>query len=210
MIANSRLVYSFNIAVLMLGAVLLLGACSITPMQGYSGPPLPPEQTALITSGFHADLMSIDGMKTTSDSVAVTPGEHTVVLRLASDVMNPFGYQQAYYLYSHVDGSVTFTAQAGHKYRADVDAYTATRKMAEENETAHSGYWYGLGASGFYWRAYVRDQTTEMRIATSEPLPLQENREALAADRGAMGTLKLLAMVVPIAIGSRPDFGFAR
>jgi len=171
---NSKLIGSLKIAALMLGAALLVGACSTAPMQGYSGPALPPEQTALITSGFHTDLISVDGMRVTSTSVAVTPGVHTIVLRPTSDVTNPFGYQQAYYLYSLVDGSVTFTAQAGHRYRADVDASTATPAMEEANETASGGNrGYGLGASGFVWNGYVRDQTTQTRVAMSDPMPLQ-------------------------------------
>ena len=70
----SKLSCNLIVAALMMGASLLLGACSTAPMQAYSGPALPPGQTALIIGGFHTDLVSVDGMKVSGSSVAVMPG----------------------------------------------------------------------------------------------------------------------------------------
>ena len=42
---------------------LSLAACAGTPTKAYTGPVLPAEQAALITSGFHTDIVSVDGIK---------------------------------------------------------------------------------------------------------------------------------------------------
>ena len=68
---------------------------------------------------------------------------------------------------SLVNGSVTFTALAGRRYLANVDTFAATRRLEEEQITD-----YGPKDSGYVWRGYVRDRTTHMRVAMTEPMPL--------------------------------------
>ena len=163
----SKLSYNLITAALMMGASLLLGACSTAPMQAYSGSALPLGQAALVMGGFHTNLISVDGMRVSGSSLTVMPGAHTLVLRPAGGVENSFGYQPGYYFYSLVNCSVTFTAQAGHRYLADVDTFAAARKPEEEQITE-----YGPEDSGFVWRGYVRDRTAHMRVAMTEPIPL--------------------------------------
>ena len=171
---TNHLFRSFGIGALVFGAALLLGSCSSAPMQAYSGPALPMEQTALITSGFHTDLISVDGVKVPGTSAAVLPGPHTVVIRPGGDVISPYGYRQDYFFYSLVDGAVNFTAQAGHTYRAEVVISNATPEMADQHGNEFKGnVGYGLGATGFVWTGYIQDRTAETRIAMTGPLPLQ-------------------------------------
>lgn len=161
---NPKFIRSVEMAALVLAA-LSLAACAGAPTKAYTGPVLPAEQTALITSGFHTDIVSIDGIKVSGLSAVVPPGQHTIILRPGSDLENPYGYSQAYTFYSLTDGSLNFTAEAGHKYLVDVNVGEA---RPEQNKSDNE-----LSGTGFVWTADIRDQTKQTRVASTGELPLQ-------------------------------------
>jgi hypothetical protein len=148
-----------NLRIVVLGlAAFALGACAGTPMQGYTGPVLPSDQTALVRSGPHTDIVTCDGVRVSGLSVAVLPGEHTIEMNL-TDRPDTDGYFGAYFFYSMGTGSVSFTAEAGHKYTVYVNAAPAP---ATEEEVG----------TGYTWAGYIEDETTHKRLARTDRLPL--------------------------------------
>jgi hypothetical protein len=160
---NRKLIRNLEIGSFILMALMVLGSCSTAPTQVYSGPALPANQTALITSGFHTYLVSVDGVKVPGLSATVTPGTHTVVMRPADDLVTPYGYNQAYYFYSRVDGTVACVAQAGHTYRAEVNVGNPRHEQEPGEE---------ISGTGFVWNGYIEDRTAETRVARTESMPL--------------------------------------
>jgi hypothetical protein len=149
-------------------AVFALSACAGISTQGYSGPALPADQTAIVNSGAYTDLIASDGMKVSGMRVAVLPGRHTIVMK-PSDNQDAWGYG-AYFFYSRVTGSVEFTAEAGHTYRA----YVAIGPAPDTTEESGMGY-AGAGSTdtGFTWIGYIADETTGKKIARTDRLALQ-------------------------------------
>ncbi len=145
-------------------AVLALGACAGMPMQGYTGPALPTDRTAVVRTGPYTDIVAYDSMKLPSLSVALLPGEHTLEM-LPNDPPNTDGYSGAYYFYSKVTGSVAFMAEAGHRYQA----YVSIAPEPGTTEGSDSGY----KDSGFAWRGYIQDETTHKRVASTGRLPIE-------------------------------------
>jgi len=141
-------------------AIFALGACSSSPMKAYTGPTMPADQTALIVSGPYTDLESVDGVKVSSLSATVLPGKHTVGMRPSEYGTTYPGYVGPYYFYSRVTGSVEFAAEAGHRYVAWV-------RMGPGPATEE------LTGSGFEWRGYVEDQTTNRNLVRTAALPLE-------------------------------------
>jgi hypothetical protein len=139
-----------------LGIVLFtLTACASVTNE-YKGPTLPSDQTALVESGSYTNIESLDGRRTTKLKMALLPGEHTVQMR-PSEQEQP---NQAYLFYSWVTGSVTFVAEAGHRYLVYVD-FVPTPGPADEEK-----------GSGYTWTGYVLDRSTGKRIADTGQLPL--------------------------------------
>jgi hypothetical protein len=149
-------------------AVFALSACAGTSMQGYSGPALPADQTAVVRSGPYTDLIASDGVSVPGMRVAVLPGRHTIVMK-PSDNHDAWGYG-AYFFYSRVTGSVEFTAEAGHTYLAYVNIGPAPETTEE------SGMGYASAEStdtGFTWIGYITDSTTGKKIDRTDRLALQ-------------------------------------
>jgi len=149
-----------NLKIVALGmAVFALGACAGASMQGYTGPALPAGQTALVRSGPYTDLVACDGMKVPGLSVAVLPGKHAIEMK-PSDQLDIYGYDGAYFFYSRITGSVTFTAEEGRKYLAYVN-------IAPEPATDEE-----VG-TGYAWTGYIEDETTHKRVARTDRLRLE-------------------------------------
>jgi len=155
-------------------AIFALGACSSAPTKGYSGPAMPADQTALIVSGPYTDLESVDGVKVSGLRVSVLPGKHTVGMRPSNYGSSYPGYLGPYYFYSLVTGSVEFSAEAGHRYVAWV-------RMGPGPATEE------LTGSGFEWRGYVEDQTTNHNLVRTAALPLEA--EPVPSYGGASGAV---------------------
>jgi len=138
-------------------AVLALAACAGTPMQGYTGPVLPAEQTALVRSGPNTNLIACDGVKVPGLGVSVLPSVHTVELKPDDQ---PQDYMQTGFLFrSSVTGSVSFTAEAGHRYLA----YVSIAPGPSTDEEMGTGY---------TWIGTIEDQTTHKKVARTDKLPL--------------------------------------
>lgn len=137
-------------------ALLMIGACAeMAAMKGYTGPTLPADRTALIESGPYTHVEKLNGVKVPSRSVVVLPGKHTVEM-----VPVPDQYRREYIFYSRVTGSITFTAQAGHRYLAYVDFITRPGAAEEPG-------------SGYKWVGYLKDLTTGDKVARTEELPAE-------------------------------------
>lgn len=153
-------------------AVLALGACSSTPMKGYSGPALPAGETAVVRSGAYTDIVSVDGMRVSGSSVAVTPGTHIVEMKPDQPIDNAtYVGPGNYYFYSLVNGTTTFTAEPGHTY--EVYANLDTERRSEEGYGAENPGTSLEQNTGFTWTGYVVDDTTYNRVARTDTLPLQ-------------------------------------
>jgi hypothetical protein len=137
--------------------VFTLAACATTLTKGYEGPALPGDQTALVESGPYTHIEKYDGMKLSSQNVTVLPGEHTVEMRLV-EAQQP---SREYFFYSGATGSVTFTAEAGHKYLVYINFVPAPEQADEEK------------GSGYTWVGYIQDKSTGKKIASTPPLPLE-------------------------------------
>ncbi len=119
-----------GLALLVLGMLFLsvAGCSGVSMMKGYAGPDLSPAQTATISAGSQADIVSCDGKKLGQfqSGVVVTPGTHTIEATLA---WRDDGGNVAYS--SSALGSITFNAEAGHWYQVSAsmdyssDSWTA-------------------------------------------------------------------------------------
>ncbi len=142
-------------------ALLLIAACAHAPMKAYQGPELPASQTAVVESGFYTRIAAVDGHKVRALSVALLPGEHTIVMMPYEQ--NEAAYQGQPYpdwmFYSPVTAAVPFTAQAGHAYIANVD-------IQSQPSPGYENY------SAWSWVGYIQDKTTATRLASTERLPL--------------------------------------
>ncbi len=144
-----------NLRIVGLGvAVLALAACAGEAMKGYTGPVLPADQTALVTRGPYTDLVACDGTKVSGVGVTLLPGVHTIE-------MKPNNQQQNYTVLFHstVIGSVSFTAEAGHRYLA----YVSISPAPPTDEEAGSGY---------TWTGIIEDKATHRKVARTDKLPL--------------------------------------
>ncbi len=139
-------------------ALLILAAYAALPSKAYAVPAPPAGETAVLVSGPYTDIESVDGQAVRGLTVEVTAGTHTVVLK-----PNDQTSYREYIFYTWVTGSVTFTAQAGHKYLAYVD-FVTSRAEPEESGT------------GFVWIGYIQDKTSGMKLAKTEELPLGAER----------------------------------
>lgn len=148
-----------NLRVVVLGAVVLtLAACAGVPMQGYTGPALPAEQTALVQTGAYTDLIACDGKKVSGLGLTVLPSVHTIELKPDDQQQS---YMQTGFIYrSTVTGSISFTAEAGHKYLVYVNI--APGPSTDEN-----------AGTGYTWVGIVEDETTHRKVAKTDHLPLQ-------------------------------------
>lgn len=139
-----------------LGVFLLgLAACTSTT-QHYAGPALPDERTALIESGPYTYIESINGKKIATLRATVLPG--TLVLTMRPDEQNQ--PVREYVFYSRGPGSVSFDAEAGHRYLAYV-VFVPEEGPADE-----------LKGSGYVWIGYVLDKSTGRKVAETGRLPL--------------------------------------
>lgn len=136
-------------------ALFLLSACSQV-MQSYPGPELPSTKTALVQSGSHTQIVSLDGHAVTSETVSILPGPHTIVVRIYDDEQVPMSVDYAYYSLS--DGSVDFIAEPGHRYVASVDVVASPFPISGEND------------SGFRWVGYIHDRTIDQIVAKTDYL----------------------------------------
>ena len=135
-------------------AFLLTGSCAAT-MNGYPGPSLPASETALIKTGFDADMLSCDDVRLAPSylNIAVLPGKHTVEISLRRQ------WVADKLVHSDVTASITFVAEAGHTY--SVNASVLPTKE-----------WAGLVAHQYDWQGYVKDEGTGQTIAiTAGALP---------------------------------------
>ena len=155
-------------------AVIGLGACAGTTMQGYSGPVLPAEQTAVVKSGPYTDLVTVDGVRVSGRVVSLLPGKHTIVMR-PSTSQTTYGYNGAYMFYSNVDGSLDFTVEAGHTYLVYVNM-GATPTATGDSALAYTDF--GPNDTGFSWVGYVTDETASKRLARTDRLALQAEPRA--------------------------------
>ncbi|MGD0661228.1 MAG: hypothetical protein ABSD38_24455 [Syntrophorhabdales bacterium] len=128
-----------------------------------------PGETAVVRSGAYTELVSADGAKVSGLSVTLTPGEHTVVMKLAYPINNN-EFMGGYFFYSLVNGSVTFNAEPGHQYVAYV---TTAAGPTKEDEMG----------TGFTWVGNIEDKTAHQKVAKTETLPL----EALPRTPGSGG-----------------------
>jgi len=137
-------------------AFLLAGSCAGT-MKGYTGPLMPAGETALIKTGFYADILRCDDIRLAPSylNIIVLPGKHTVEISLRRQWVGDK------FLHSEVTGSITFAAVAGHTY--SVNANLLPKKE-----------WAGLVEHEYDWQGYVVDQGTGQTIAiTTEALPVR-------------------------------------
>jgi hypothetical protein len=137
--------------------VLLLSACSPHATKAYQGQELPGNQTALLQSGPHTEIISLDGHRVASQTVSVLPGHHTITMRILENrpPMSP-----AYAFYSLSDASVDFIAQPGRRYVASVDVVGSPFPVSGEKD------------SGFRLVGNVRDMTANQVIAQTDYLPV--------------------------------------
>jgi hypothetical protein len=146
-----------NVRLMAVGIVLLaLSACAGAVTKGYTGPTLPADQTALIRSGPYTHIEKCDGLNVPGLNVAVLPGVHTVEMRPAEQEQ-PL---RNYIFYSRVNGSVSFTAEAGHRYLAYVDFVPGQTPADEEK------------GSGYTWIGYISDESSEKKVGNTGSLPL--------------------------------------
>ena len=139
------------------GAALLLAGSCATTMKGYTGPSMPPGETALIKTGFYANLLRCDDVEIPSSylNIAVLPGNHTVQVSLRKQ------WIADKLLSSQAVGSITFVAEAGH-------TYTVNASLLPIKE------WAGLVAHEYDWQGYVTDLGTGQTIAiTADALPVR-------------------------------------
>ena len=147
----------FSVRVMVL-AIFLVGltACASTTTREYSGPELPADQTALVESGPYTEIEVVDGRAVGALKVAVLPGTHSVALR-PSEHGQPI---RDYWFYSRSTGSVSFNAEAGHRYLVYVD-FVPDEGPADEQK-----------GSGYVWIGYVLDRATGKKIANTGKLPV--------------------------------------
>ena len=131
--------------------------------KGYAGPLRPADETAVVRSGAYTELVSSDGTKVPGLSVAVLPGEHTIVMKPSYPTDN-YEFMGAYFFYSLVNGSVTFNAEPGHEYVAYVSTAAGSAKGYDEDSPT---------GTGFAWVGYIEDKTAHQRVAKTERLPLE-------------------------------------
>jgi hypothetical protein len=158
----------------LLVALIGLGACAGTTMQGYSGPALPADQTAVVRSGPYTDLVSVDGVRVSGRVVSLLPEKHTIVMR-PSNSQTTYGYKEAYILYSNVDGSLDFTGESGHTYSVYVNV-APTPTASEDSALAYTDF--GPNDTGFIWIGYVTDEMAGKRLAETDRLALQAEPRA--------------------------------
>jgi len=147
----------YGARLVLFGAAFLLAGSCATTMNGYTGPSMPPDETALIKTGFNANLLRCDDVQIPSSylNIAVLPGKHTVQLSLRRQ------WIADKLLYSEAVGSVTFVAEAGH-------TYTVNASLLPIKE------WAGLVAHEYDWQGYVKDLGSGQTIAiTAEALPVR-------------------------------------
>ncbi len=141
-----------------LGILLLaLTACGTTLTKGYAGSDLPGDQTALVESGPYTHMVRYDGMKLSSPNVTVLPGQHTIEMRLAAGEQP----SREYFFHSGATGSVTFTAEPGHRYLAYIN-FVPVPGLADEES-----------GSGYTWVGCIQDRSSGKKIASTSPLPLE-------------------------------------
>jgi hypothetical protein len=164
-IRRGRIVICHSGKIAALGILLLaLTACATTLTKGYAGPALSGDQTALVESGPYTRIVKYDGMKLSSQNVAVLPGEHTVEMRL-EEAEQP---NWEYFFYSGATGSVTFTAEPGHRYLVYINIVPAPGLADEER------------GSGYTWVGCIQDRSTGKKIASTSPLPLEADPRLVA------------------------------
>ncbi len=92
--------------------VILLESCSTTPEKMYSGEDLPASKTAIVQSADASiNITKCDGIKTTSASIVVLPGDHTLDIYFRT--LGSEGYYGNF--------SIKFTAEASHVYAVGVE-----------------------------------------------------------------------------------------
>ena len=140
--------------------IMVMALVLITQTASAAAKEYAPGETAVVKAGAYTDLVSADGAKVSGLSVTLTPGEHTIVMKPSYPTDNMYYTMGGYYLYSNVDGSVTFNAEPGHEYVAYAD--TSAGPAKEDN----------MG-TGFSWVGYIKDKTANQRVAKTETLPLE-------------------------------------
>ncbi|HVN96689.1 MAG TPA: tetratricopeptide repeat protein [Syntrophorhabdaceae bacterium] len=91
-------------------SVLLISSCAVAPYKAYTGPDLPPDETALIErASIDIAIKSCDGTEVTSDAVTVLPGDHTLEM----------SFNEVGRYYARNTCFLKFTVEAGHTYRID-------------------------------------------------------------------------------------------
>jgi len=146
-----------GVRLVLLGTAFLLAASCAATMKGYTGPSMSAGETALIKTGFYADMLKCDDVRLPSSSLSITvlPGEHTVQLALRRQ------WVADKLLYSELTASITFVAEAGH-------TYTVNASLLPTKE------WAGLVVHQYDWQGYVKDLGTGQTIAiTAEALPVR-------------------------------------
>jgi hypothetical protein len=89
---------------------LFLVACSST-MKMYSGPDLPPSETAIVRCGnISVNIVSCDNRKVTANTLTLLPGEHIVEMSFANKYANSYSSDTAF---------LKFNARAGRTYSVD-------------------------------------------------------------------------------------------
>ncbi len=150
--------------------VLLLVSCRTAHYKLYSGPALPKEETAVITTdwGYRwlanpVEIIRIDGQDISSwwkltmfEAVEVLPGHHTVELSFGLVVRAPTAYLPGLAVYPPYALAMELDAEPGHKYLVyssgtiselddglvSVEAMLCDVTHASEGEKkCESGYW---------------------------------------------------------------------
>ncbi len=137
-------------------AFLLAGSCAGT-MRGYTGPSMPAGETALIKTGFYADILRCDDVRLAPSylNIIVLSGKHTVEISFRRQWVGDK------LLHSEVTGSITFAAAAGHTYSVNANLLPIKE-------------WAGLVEHEYDWQGYVKDQGTGQTVAiTTEALPVR-------------------------------------
>jgi len=159
-----------SLAMMVLAVAFLTQTASMASEQGYTGPAKPADETAVVRSGAYTDIVAIDGTTTSSLSITVLPGEHTVVMKPSYPAGDNV-WVTPYYFYSRVNGSVTFKAEAGHTYVAY--ARTSAGPSTEDQSAAGYASMEDQSGSGFSWVGYIEDKTAHERVAKTERLALE-------------------------------------
>ena len=143
--------------IVLLGMAFLFAGSCAGAMKGYGGPALPAGETALIKTGFNADIVRCDDVRLSPSQLSITvlPGKHTVEISFRRQWVGDK------FLHSDVTGSIAFAAEAGRTYSVNADLLPIKE-------------WAGLVAHEYDWRGDVKDQGTGQTIAiTSEALPVR-------------------------------------